>query len=225
VQEAIDLTMLAFDLAEKYRTLVFVAADGAIGQMMEPAELPEMQPLPEKRPPWALTGAKRRPKNIVTSLYLGADQLEKLNEQLQCKLYEIQDYEVRWEPYRLDDAEIVLVAFGTAARVAQTAVNNLRRQGHAVGLFRPITLWPFPEWQLAQLVPKTDIFFVVEMNAGQMVHDVREVVGRGVPVESVGRMGGTIPMPDEIETEVQSWLTFQRSVRKHGWMENLTWVH
>lgn len=225
VQEAIDLTALAFDLAEKYRTLVFVVADGAIGQMMEPAELPEMRPLADKRPSWALTGSRKRPKNVVTSLYLGADQLEVLNERLQCKLYQIQDYEVRWEEYQLDDADIVLVAFGTAARVAQTAVNNLRQQGHKVGLFRPITLWPFPEWQLAQLTPKVDIFFVVEMNAGQMVHDVREVVGRDVPVESLGRMGGVIPMPDEIESEIHSWLTFQQSVKKHGWMEDLSWVH
>jgi 2-oxoglutarate ferredoxin oxidoreductase subunit alpha len=223
VQEAIDLTVLAFDLAEQYRTLVLVVADGAIGQMMEPAELPDMRPVQEKRPSWALTGSRKRPKNVITSLYLGADQLELLNERLQSKLYQIQDCEVRWEEYLVDDAEIVLVAFGTAARVAQTAVNNLRAQGYKVGLFRPITLWPFPEWRLAQLVPRTDAFFVVEMNAGQMVHDVREVVGRNVPVEFLGRMGGVIPMPDEIETEIQSWLAFQRSVKAHGWMENLSW--
>jgi 2-oxoglutarate ferredoxin oxidoreductase subunit alpha len=223
VQEAIDLTVLAFDLAEKYCTLVFVVADGAIGQMMEPAELPEMRPLSEKRPSWALTGSEKRPKNIITSLYLGADQLEVLNERLQNKLYQIQDSEVRWDEYRLDDAEIVLVAFGTAARVAQTAVNNLRRQGYAVGLFRPITLWPFPEWRLAQLVAKTDAFFVVEMNAGQMVHDVREIVGRNVPVEFVGRMGGVIPMPDEVEAEIHSWLTFKNSIKKHIWMEDSSW--
>lgn len=224
VQEAIDLTTWAFELAEKYQTLVFVAADGAIGQMMEPAELPPMQQPPEKRPPWSLTGAKKRPKNVITSLYLGADQLEALNERLQCKLYEIQDYEVRWDAYHIDDAEIILVAFGTAARVAQTAVNNLRQQGHSVGLFRPITLWPFPEWQLAQLASQAGIFFVVEMNAGQMVHDVREIVGRNVPVEAIGRMGGAIPMPDVIEEEIQSWLTFRRSVRKYGLMEDLKWV-
>ncbi|MFZ0546896.1 MAG: 3-methyl-2-oxobutanoate dehydrogenase subunit VorB [Candidatus Promineifilaceae bacterium] len=225
VQEAIDLTTWAFDLAERYRTLVFVVADGAIGQMMEPAELPEFRQVEEQRPSWALTGAKKRPKNIVSSLYLGADQLETLNEKLQRKLYEIQDYEVRWDTYLLEDAEIVLVAFGTAARVAQSAVHNLRTKGHKVGLFRPITLWPFPEWQLTQLAPKANIFFVVEMNAGQMVHDVREIVGRSIPVESIIRMGGSIPMPDAIEAEIQNWLTFQRSVKKHGWMEDLSWVH
>lgn len=223
VQEAIDLTALAFDLAEKYRTLAFVVADGAIGQMMEPAELPEMSEMSAERPFWALTGAGKRPKNIITSLYLGADQLEVLNERLQNKLYQIQDCEVRWDEYYLDDAEIVLVAFGTAARVAQTAVNSLRRQGYPVGLFRPITLWPFPEWRLTQLASKTKVFFVVEMNAGQMVHDVREIVGRDVPVEFLGRMGGVIPMPDEVETEIHSWLTFQHSIKKHVWLEGLTW--
>jgi 2-oxoglutarate ferredoxin oxidoreductase subunit alpha len=101
----------------------------------------------------------------------------------------------------------------------------LREQGHKVGLFRPITLWPFPEWQLAQLAPQASIFFVVEMNAGQMVHDVREIIGRHLPVESIGRMGGAIPMPDEIEEEIQSWIAFQRSIKKYGWMEELSWVH
>lgn len=225
VQEAIDLTVLAFDLAEKYRTLAFVVADGAIGQMMEPAELPEMRKINGNRPSWALTGSSKRQKNIITSLYLGADQLENLNERLQNKLYQMQDSEVRWDGYQLEDAEIVVVAFGTAARVAQTAVNALRRQGHRVGLFRPITLWPFPEWQLTQLASKTEAFFVVEMNAGQMVHDVREKVGRNVPVEFLGRMGGVIPMPHEIVNEIQSWLSFRRSIKEHAWMRDLTWSH
>lgn len=225
VQEAIDLTVLAFDLAEEYRTLVFVVADGAIGQMMEPAELPDMRSPAERRPSWALTGAERRPKNIITSLYLGADQLEMLNDRLQNKLYRIQDCEARWEEYCLEDAEIILVAFGTAARVAQTAANNLRQKGYAVGLFRPITLWPFPEGRLAQLTRQANAFFVVEMNAGQMVHDVREVVGPGIPVEYVGRTGGVIPMPDEVETEIENWTAFRRSVEEHGWMEKLLWSH
>jgi 2-oxoglutarate/2-oxoacid ferredoxin oxidoreductase subunit alpha len=210
VQEAIDLTVLAFDLAEKYRTLVFVVADGAIGQMMEPAELPEMRPLPEKKPAWAVTGAKDRPRNIITSLYLGADQLEELNKRLQEKLRRIERAnEVRYEELHLRDAEIVVVAFGTAARVAQTSVNRLRQNGLPVGLFRPITLWPFPEKQLADLarrIPSVRAFLVVEMNAGQMVHDVREAVGGRVPVKFIGRMGGIIPLPDEIEQEIRRQL-------------------
>jgi 2-oxoglutarate ferredoxin oxidoreductase subunit alpha len=206
VQEAIDLTVLAFDLAWQYRTLVFVAADGAIGQMMEPAELPALRDVPVERPSWALTGAGQRPKNVITSLYLGADQLEALNERLQRKLDRIQDCEVRYDEYYLDDADIILVAFGTAARVAQTAVKRLRQKGHAAGLFRPISLWPFPEQRLAQLAVTAEAFFVIEMNAGQMVHDVREVVGAAVPVKFVGRMGGVIPMPDEVEEAIYNWL-------------------
>jgi len=205
VQEAIDLTTVAFDLAEKYRTLVFVVADGAIGQMMEPAELPEMRPLPEKRPSWALTGAKDRPKNTISSLYLGAEQLEQFNLELQDKLAIIKNNEVRYETAFLDDAEIVVVGFGTAARVAQTAVKRLRDEGLPVGLFRPVSLWPFPEKQLADLakrIPSVRSFLVVEMNAGQMLHDVREVVGPQIPVRFKGRMGGIVPLPEEYEEEI-----------------------
>jgi 2-oxoglutarate ferredoxin oxidoreductase subunit alpha len=207
VQEAIDLTVLAFDLAEKYRTLVFVIADGAIGQMMEPAELPEMRPLPEKRPEWAVTGAKGRKNNIISSLYMGAEQLEALNIELQDNLALIeQSNEVRYETADLDDAELVIVAFGTAARVAHTATQRLRAAGLSVGLFRPITLWPFPHRELGRLVeqhPSIKSFLVVEMNAGQMVHDVREAVSSETPVRFKGRMGGIIPLPEEIENEVR----------------------
>ena len=212
VQEAIDLTVLAFDLAEKYRTLVIVVADGAIGQMMEPAELPPLRLLPEKRPSWALTGASGRPKNIVSSLHLDAANLERLNQDLQVKLAHIKLNEVRYEEQLLDDADIVLAAFGTAARVAQTAVQQLRNQGIRAGLFRPITLWPFPSERLQQLMPKTQLFFVVEMNAGQMVHDVREAVGHQVPVRLIGRMGGAIPMPDEVTTVVEDWVFTRQAI-------------
>ena len=202
VQEAIDLTVLAFDLAETYRTLVIVAADGAIGQMMEPAELPPMRPKREKRPFWALTGAAGRPKNVITSLYLGADNLEALNNQIQDKLALIQGHEVRYDCYRTEDADSVLVAFGTAARVAQTAVDHLRQDGFPVGLLRPITLWPFPERPLRELAQQVDTLLVVEMNAGQMFHDVKEAVGDAANVYFTGRTGGVIPTPDEIERVV-----------------------
>jgi 2-oxoglutarate ferredoxin oxidoreductase subunit alpha len=204
VQEAIDLTVLSFDLAEKYRTLVFVVADGSIGQMMEPAKLPPMRELPSSRPAWALTGARGRPKNINTSIYLSAPEMEAFNLKLQRKLQEISDNEVRYAEQAVDDAEVIVVAFGTAARVAQTAVQKLRRQGLAAGLFRPITLWPFPEERLAQLSEQksTRRFLVVEMNAGQMLHDVRAAVGRSFPVHFYGRMGGVVPLPGEIEREL-----------------------
>ena len=203
VQEAIDLTVLAFDLAEKYRTLVFVVADGAIGQMMEPAELPPMRAINQKRPSWALTGAEGREKNLVTSLYMGAEKLEKLNIDLQNKLRTIEhNGEVRYEMLHTEDAEIVLVAFGTSARVAQTVMQRLRKEGHRIGLLRPITLWPFPEKALEDLSQRAKAFLVIEMNAGQMLHDVRETVGRQVPVEFYGRLGGQLPMPDDVENEV-----------------------
>ena len=138
------MTVLAFDLADKYRTLVLVVADGAMGQMMEPAELPPMRPLRKQRPEWALTGAKDREANTNSSIYLGATNLEAFNQKLQAKLTPIRDNEVRFEEAFVDDAEIVVIAFGSVARVAQTAVKRLRDEGLPVGLFRPISLWPFP---------------------------------------------------------------------------------
>jgi len=206
VQEAIDLMGTAFDLADQYRTVVIVAADGAIGQMMEPAELPPMRPLPEERPEWALTGASRRAPNVVNSLYLGAAKLERLNQTLQEKLERIRANEVRYEANDVDDADVVVVAFGTAARVAKTAVQTMRRDGLRVGLFRPITLWPFPKRQLKAIAERSKGFLVVEMNAGQMVQDVRAATGSDFPVRFFGRMGGVIPMPEEIEREGRAFL-------------------
>ena len=206
IQEGIDLTVLAFDLADRYRTLVFVVADGALGQMMEPAELPPMRDPDGKRPDWALTGAAEREKNLISSIYMGADNLEQLNEKLQTKLAAIAADEVRYEEYLVEDAELVVVAFGTAARVVKSTVQALRQEGIPVGLFRPITLWPFPEEQLYRLSKTAKGFLVVEMNAGQMLHDVRAVVGRRYPVAFYGRMGGVIPMPEEVDGEVRATL-------------------
>ncbi len=205
VQEAIDLTVLAFDLAEKYRTIVFVIADGSIGQMMEPAEYPPMRELNKERPSWALTGAKDRQPNLISSIHMGAESLEAYNLELQAKLRFIEkNDEVRYEATETDDAEIILVAFGTSGRVAKSAVKKARQKGIRVGLFRPISLWPFPSEPLEQLGKQARGFLVVEMNAGQMVHDVREVVGTHLPVRFYGRMGGVIPMPDEIVNEIHS---------------------
>ncbi len=207
IQEAIDCTVLAFDLAEKYRTLVFVLVDGALGQMMEPAELPPMRPARQTWPDYALTGALGRPRRINTSLYLGAESLEALNLRLQAKLAHIEAEETRYSDQEVEDADIIVVAFGTAARVAQSAVNHLRQTGLKVGLFRPITLWPFPSARLAELASQRPAgFLVVEMNAGQMVHDVREAVAGQVEVAFFGRMGGIIPMPEEVEAAIQRLL-------------------
>lgn len=205
VQEAIDLMVLAFDLAERYRTIVMFVADGAIGQMMEPAEMPPMRPVrpPEERPAWALTGAKGRPHNIITSLYLGAENLEAVNLRLQAKLKEIAANEVRWKEYSTDDADLLLVAFGTVGRVCQTVVREAREKGLKAGLLRPITLWPFPSARIAELAEQVRGILTVEMNAGQMVEDVRLAVEGRCPVRFYGRMGGPIPLPDEILPELE----------------------
>lgn len=202
VQEAIDLTALAFDLAEKYRTLVVVLADGSIGQMMEPAELPEMQPLAEMHPDWALTGMNGRGhNNVITSLYLNPAEEEAYNLKIQRRLAEIRENEVRYIEYDLaDDAEVdvVMVGFGTAGRVAQSAMRQAQELGLRVGLFRPISLFPFPEERLAELAERAKAFLVVEMNAGQMVEDVRLAVNGRLPVYFYGRMGGVVPLPEEV---------------------------
>lgn len=198
VQEAVDIMDLAFDLADKYRTIVTVLLDGTIGQMMEPAELPPMKPRRTAAPGWALTGAAGRSKNMILPFRLQVDDLEAYNLQLQQKLALIAHSEVRYHEQMVDDAELIVVGFGTAGRIAQTAVRLARRQGIKVGLFRPITLWPFPERRLSQLADDARGFLVVEMNAGQMVEDVRLAVGGQAPVKFLGRMGGSLPMPDDI---------------------------
>lgn len=198
VQEAIDLTTLAFDLADKYRTIATVLLDGNIGQLMEPAELPPMQPVRATPPDWAVTGAKGRPKNVISSIHILPEDLEQFNRKLQAKLAAIKANEVRYKEYMLDGAELIVVAFGTSGRVAQSAVKMARQQGIPVGLLRPITLWPFPEERLSQLADEARGFLVVEMSAGQMLDDVKISVAGQCPVEFYGRMGGVVPLPDEV---------------------------
>lgn len=205
IQEAIDLTILAFDLAEKYRTLAIILADGSLGQMMEPAEMPPLRPVrkPEERPAWALTGAKGRQPNIISSLHLLEEELEKVNLHLQAKLREIAANEVRWKEYSTEDADLLLVAFGTVGRVCQTVVREARAKGLKVGLLRPITVWPFPSARIAELAGQVRGILVVEMNAGQMLEDVRLAVEGRCPVHFYGRMGGIIPLPDEILSQLE----------------------
>jgi len=223
VQEAIDLTYQAFELAEKYRTIVFILLDGNIGQMMEPAELPPMRAVADRgtnsaersasdgrRATWALTGAKGRPKNIITSIYLVPEVEEEYNRKLQAKLALIRENEVRCAEYQIEDAEHLVIGFGTSGRVAQTAVKQARAEGLRVGLFRPISLFPFPEKRLAELARQARSFLVVEMNAGQMIEDVRLAVsgqgpgGSTPPVKFYGRMGGVVPLPDEVLEEIHT---------------------
>lgn len=201
VQELIDHTVLAFDLADRYRIVSVVLADGTLGQLMEGAELPPMQPVRQRadRPSWSLGGAAGRTPNLVASIHLDPLEQEGFNRTLQAKYARIETHEVRFEAYELDGARVAVVAFGTAARIAKTAIASARRAGLAVGLLRPITLFPFPTARLSRLADEVDALLVVEMNAGQMVEDVRRIVAGRVPVTFYGRSGGVLPLPEEIE--------------------------
>ncbi len=203
VQEAIDLTTLAFDLADKHLAIAIVLADGSIGQMMEPAELPPMQPVRTEYPEWAVRGALDRPRRVLSSIYMDAKDEEGTNLRLLERWDRIQAEEVRYKEYFLEGAEFVVIGFGTAGRVAMSAVRTARERGIPVGLLRPITLSPFPYGALEELAGQAGAFLVVEMNAGQMLDDVRLAVRGRVPVEFYGRLGGMVPFPDEILTEIE----------------------
>ncbi len=203
VQEAADLTYEAFDLAMKYRLVVVIAADGAIGQMMEPVEMPPTRDITKQDQGWELTGAIGRERRLITSIGLQPAELEQLNFQVQARQQQAEAHEVRYEERWTDDADLVVVAFGTAARVAQSAVREARERGLHVGLFRPISLWPFPTEPLARLARTARRFLVVEMNAGQMVEDVRLAVGSGSDVSFLGKLGGFVPMPEEIFHKIE----------------------
>lgn len=203
VQESIDLTELAFDLAEKYRAIAVVLTDGSLGQMMEPAQLPEMRPVVHKTPEWAVSGAKGRDKRILSSIYLDPPAEEVTNLRLLRRWQEIQKNEVRFKEYFLDDAEFVVVGFGSTGRIALSAVRAARAEGIKVGLFRPITVSPFPMKQVEELATHASAFLVTEMNSGQMLDDVNQAVKGKVPVEFYGRLGGVVPFPDEILAEIK----------------------
>jgi 2-oxoglutarate ferredoxin oxidoreductase subunit alpha len=224
VQEAIDLVVLSFDLAEKYRIITVVMADGSIGQMMEPAELPPMQPVKTIYPDWATRGAEGREKRVLSSIYLQPEQEEVTNLRMLENWNRIQAAEVRYREYYLDDAEIVVVGFGTAGRVSLSAVRAARQAGIKVGLLRPITLSPFPSAQIRELAGRVQSILVVEMNSGQMLEDVRLAAGNGLPIEFYGRMGGVVPFPDEILSEIQRMAREPLSISRDprlGWIERL----
>ena len=203
VQEMADCMFLAFDLADQYRMTVMILADGVLGQMMEPVLLERgcQRELPAKD--WALTGNKGRPQNIVRSLWLADGALEALNNKLSARYREIQKNEVLCEEYRMDDAEIVTVAYGVAARIVRSAVDRARDEGIPAGLIRPITLWPFPSEQISRAAERFPVFLTVEMSAGQMVEDVQLAVAGKAPVLLYGRPGGGIPTVDEILEKIR----------------------
>ncbi|MDO8755771.1 MAG: transketolase C-terminal domain-containing protein, partial [Anaerolineales bacterium] len=225
VQEAIDLTVLSFDLAEKYRAICMVILDGCVGQMMEPAEMPEMKPVQRANWDWATDGKMgKRERRILTSIYLDPIEEEKLNLRLLNRWKTIQANEVRYKEYFLEDAEIVIVGFGTAGRVALSAVRTAREQGIKVGLLRPITVSPFPSEVIDQLAGRVEAFLVTEMNSGQMLEDVRLAVKGRVPVEFYGRLGGVVPFPDEILSEIHRMTKSKLSADVHprdAWLERM----
>lgn len=204
VQEMADFMDLAFELAFKYRNPAMILSDGVIGQMMEKVVMPPMKPRRtdeqiRKECPWATVGrSKERQPNIITSLELKPEVMEQRNLHLQAKYNEIKENEVRYETMQMEDADYMIVAFGSAARLAEKAIEIAREEGIKVGLFRPITLWPFPEKQIAEMARKTKGVLVVEINAGQMVDDVRLAVNGEERVEHFGRLGGIVPEPEEI---------------------------
>lgn len=203
VQEMADLVIDGFRLAEKYRNPAMILSDGALGQMMETVQLPEEGQLPKEIPAWATRGKPEgKERRIITSLFIQPEKMEEVNKVLQAKYAQMQE-EARAELIETDDAEVILVAFGLASRICQKVVELAREQGIRAGLIRPITLYPFPTGIIREAAERVERFLVVEMNAGQMVEDVRLAVEGRRPVEFTGRMGGIIPTPEEILEKIQ----------------------
>ena len=206
VQEAYDLVFLGFALADKYRTPAIILGDGMLGQMMEPVKLEaRSSKLEARKKPWALTGCVGRKPNVVKSFFMLEGELEEHNKILQKNYEQISKKEQRFEGLHLDDAEIILVAYGSMARIAHSVVKALRKKGKRCGLLRPITLWPFPTDVFEKLLKKKRRllrFFVTEMSHGQMIEDVLLAVNGRAPVEFFGRSGGGIPTEEEILSKI-----------------------
>ena len=205
IADAVTLVADAFEIAERYRTPVMILADGVMGQAMEPI-VPVYRNPPRRPGGWELSGADGRPPRVIRSLHLRPEDLEAHNEHLQAKFAAISEHEVRWATEDLDDAEVGIVAYGTAARVARTAIERARGQGLRLGLFRPISLGPFPSEPLAASAATLRAIVVVELSAGQMIEDVRLAVGDGVPILFHGRTGGMVPTPgDVLQAARRAW--------------------
>ena len=205
VQEMADLTYEAFDLADKYLTPVMLVAEGNLGQMMEPVFFNEQKAEDSfvDKSDWALTGRKNRESRIITTIYLEPDVMEKHIHKLFDKYAEIEKNEVRYEEYKTDDAEVILIAYGLISRIAQDVVSRLRDEGIKAGLIRLISLWPFPTEFIKSKIAQVNCFFVTEMSMGQMVEDVKLAVGTEKPVYFYGRCGGNMPDSDELFTQVK----------------------
>jgi 2-oxoglutarate ferredoxin oxidoreductase subunit alpha len=206
VQEMFDYTYMAFDLADKYRMTVMVLTDGILGQMMEPLTIHEAKPAPPAKP-WATTGTdKKREKNIINSLYLYPEELEKSNNERFEKYKKIEETEALHESYKTEDADIVIAAYGAVARVAKNTVDKMRSEGHKVGMIRPITLWPFPTKAFAALTG-AKAFVVAEMSMGQLKVDVELAIRCSRPVALCSRVGGVVPTPDDVAAKVKEVMT------------------
>jgi 2-oxoisovalerate ferredoxin oxidoreductase alpha subunit len=202
VQEMADLTVLAFELADKYRNPAIVLTDGFVGQMMEPLDL-EYREIVAPEKPWAVKGTAETRKNMVSSIYLEPDELEEHQRRMEAKYIRAQQTETRCEEYRTQDAEVMVIGYGIISRVLRSAVDEARKQGIKVGLFRPITLWPFPTYQLQTLAQRVEKILTVELSNGQMVEDVKLAVAGQRPVEFYGRGGGNVPTVEELLTKIE----------------------
>ena len=204
VQEMASLTIKGFNLADKYRMTSMILADGTIGQMMEPISFEDAE-IEVYEKPWALTGTEgKRKHNVVNSLYLQPDQLEKKNFERFERYQQVEENEAMWEEYMMEDAEICVVAFGIASRVAKNAIVAARKEGIKVGLIRPITLWPFPKKALAAAADKVKSFVSVELSMGQMIEDIRLATECKKPVSLCNRCGGMIVSPDEVLESIRN---------------------
>lgn len=206
VQEMAELTMLAFDLADKYRNPAIVLADGFVGQMMESLDLEFREAMvPEK--PWAVKGTPETRQNLVCSIYLEPDDLEEHQRRMEAKYIRAQQSETLFEQYETNDAELLLVGYGIVSRVLRSAVEQARKQGWKVGLFRPITLWPYPSKELAGVASGAESVLVVELSNGQMLEDVQLAVGGNKPVAFYGRVGGNVPSVEDVLEQIEKQIS------------------
>ena len=212
VQEAVDLTGLAFDLAEKYRMVVCLLLDGSLGQMMEPVELPDFKPLRTTPPAYAVGSPDSKERVVLTSINIDPPTQERFNVKMMTRWQEVDKAEVRYKGYYLEDAEYVVIGYGTAGRIALSAVRAAREQGHKIGLLRPISLSPFPTKPVDELANRVKGFLVVEMSNGQMLDDIISITAKRVPVEFYGRMGGMVPYPDEIANAIDGLINGEHDV-------------
>jgi pyruvate/2-oxoacid:ferredoxin oxidoreductase alpha subunit len=202
VQEMADLTILAFDLADKYRNPAIVLTDGFVGQMMEPLDL-EYRDIPAPEKPWAVKGTAETRNNMVSSIYLEPDELEDHQRCMEAKYIRAEQVESRCEEYGTEDAELIVVGYGIVSRVLRSAVDEARKHGIKVGLFRPVTLWPFPTAQLQSAALRAEKILTVELSNGQMLEDVRLAVNGNRPVEFYGRVGGNVPTVEELLAKIE----------------------